>query len=105
MAWPKGKPRPVGAGRQLGTPNKKTNLFAICDEVGLNVFKEMVSLANKTRDAELRFAKLKEIAPYLYAKKKETLNLTDHNPDELLNAAEAKLQEIESIDDERASET
>ena len=24
MAWPKGKPRPPGAGRQAGTPNKVT---------------------------------------------------------------------------------
>lgn len=91
MAWPKGKPRAPGVGRKKGTPNKKTNLFAICEEVGLNVFKEMVKLASKTIDDDVRFSRLKEIAPYLYAKKKD-ISLTDLSAEELLDAAEQKLE-------------
>lgn len=93
MAWPKGKPRPPGAGRQPGSKNKKTDLFAMCDEVGLNVFKEMITLASQTLDPETRFSKLRDIAPYLYAKKKEVLNLEDHSTEELLDVAEKKLNE------------
>jgi hypothetical protein len=31
MAWPKGKPRPPGAGRKLGVPNKNTQ--ALRDQI------------------------------------------------------------------------
>lgn len=60
-----------GPGRPIGSKNKRIDLHSICEEVGLNVFREMVSLANKTIDPNERFMKLKDIAPYLYAKKKE----------------------------------
>jgi hypothetical protein len=91
MARPKGSPK-LG-GRQKGTPNKKTNLFAICDEVGLNVFKEMVTLASLAIEPNDRFSKLRELAPYLYAKKKEVLNLDDHTVEELIETAEKKLSD------------
>jgi len=39
VAWPKGKPRPPGAGRKAGTPNKipktaKDNVVAVFEELG-----------------------------------------------------------------------
>lgn len=88
MAWPKGKPRPEGAGRKAGTPNKRTDLFAVCAAKGISVFEEMLTIALTTTDPDKRFGMLKEIAPYLYAKKKEVLKLEDHSPEELIETAE-----------------
>lgn len=78
-------------GRKAGTPNRKTNLFAMCDEMKINVFEEMLVGASKETDPDKRFHKFKEIAPYLYAKKKEVVNLDDHTPEELIEAAEKKI--------------
>lgn len=71
MAWPKGKPRPPGAGRRAGTPNKKTNLFALCEEHQVNVFEDMLITASNIQDDKERFYFMKEILPYLHARKKE----------------------------------
>ena len=78
-------------GRQAGTPNKKTNLFALCEEKGINVFEEMLSIAMTTLDPITRFGMLKEIVCYLHAKKKEVLNLSDTPVEELLKAAEEQI--------------
>lgn len=78
-------------GRKAGTPNKKTDLFAVCAAKGIHVFEEMLSIAMTTTSPHDRFNMLKEIAPYLYAKKKEVLKLQDHSPEELLEAAEELL--------------
>lgn len=59
-----------GSGRKPGTPNKKTqDLFRICEERGLNVFESMVELALEAVD-EVKFNRLREIAQYLYPKRK-----------------------------------
>lgn len=90
MAYPKGKPNPNG-GRPPGCKNKKTDLFAMCAEKGINVFAELLDAAAAEEDPDKRFHKFKEIAPYLYAKKKEVLNLEDFTPDELMDVAEKKI--------------
>ena len=90
MAWPKGKPHP-GTGRPKGSKNKNTDLLAICAEKGINVFAEMLTIAVTTVDPLVRFGMLKEIAPYLHAKKKEVLNLSDTPVEELLKAAEEQI--------------
>lgn len=70
MAYPKGKPRPEGAGRKKGTPNRNTrDLIAKCDEMGLDVFGAMIEIA-MNGDDEQRFHMLKEIAQYIYPKRK-----------------------------------
>lgn len=104
MAWPKGKPRPATWGRKKGTPNKKTDLFGICAEVGLDVFKEMVTIAAKTLDDGERFSRLKELAPYLHAKKKEVLNLNDYTPEELVRAAEEQIENANGADSQDQSQ-
>lgn len=91
MGWPKGKPMHGAAGRPPGAKNKKTNLFAMCEEKGINVFEELLTSAAAEEDPDKRFHKFKEIAPYLYAKKKEVLNLADAPVEELLDAAEAQI--------------
>lgn len=66
---PKGLPKT--GGRQKGTPNKKTDLFRMCEERGICVFTELLNGAASEDDPDKRFLKFKDIAPYLYAKKKE----------------------------------
>jgi hypothetical protein len=57
-------------GRKKGTPNKATQeLEAICEKHGLNVFEAMVVLASNEDDPDKKFERLKDIAPYLYAKR------------------------------------
>jgi hypothetical protein len=71
MAWPKGKPRPEGAGRKKGTLNIKTAaLEAICEQHKINPFEAMIILAVTTEKEELRFNALKELCQYLYPKRK-----------------------------------
>jgi len=45
MAWPKGKPRPEGAGRKAGTPNKRTLAEAACARAGIDPFDLLVNHA------------------------------------------------------------
>lgn len=78
-------------GRKAGTPNKKTNLFAMCAAKGINVFEEMLSSAAAEKDPDKRFQKFRDIAPYLYPKKKEVTNIEDIPAEELLDIAEKKL--------------
>ena len=68
MAFQKGKPKT--GGRTKGTPNKATPLFAVCEEVELDVFKEMVLIAKRQSDDVIQFGMLRDIAPYLHARKK-----------------------------------
>lgn len=42
MAWEKGKPRPPGAGRKAGTPNKRTLAEAACARAGIDPFDLLV---------------------------------------------------------------
>lgn len=63
----------------------------MCELHGINVFEELLTSAMAEQDEDKRFHKFKEIAPYLYAKKKEVVNLKDFAPEELLDAAEEKI--------------
>lgn len=70
MAWPKGRPRPEGAGRRKGTPNKSTqSLIDKCSDAGLDVFGSMIELA-KSGDPDIQITMLKELAGYIYPKRK-----------------------------------
>lgn len=58
-------------GRQKGTPNKATqDLMAICEAKGLDPFAAMVELAVTETNRDKKFDRLKEIAQYLYPKRK-----------------------------------
>lgn len=76
-------------GRKKGTPNKKTDLFGICQERGIDVWEELLSGAAAEKDPDKRFNKFKELAPYLYAKKKEST--ITYTPEQLLDMAEQEL--------------
>lgn len=66
----KGEPRTPGCGRKKGTPNRYTqNLMAICKDKGLDVFEAMVEIALQHENPN-RFHSLKELAQYLYPKRK-----------------------------------
>lgn len=78
-------------GRQKGSKNKRTDLFAICAEYGIDVFAELVKGAALEMDPDKRHQKMLDIAPYLYAKKKEstiTLSAEEH-----ISAAEELLEQ------------
>lgn len=70
MAWPKGKPRPPGAGRRAGTPNKRTSVLEICQGLGLDPFLELAKIAQKEHH-DRRFDALKELCQYIEPKKKQ----------------------------------
>lgn len=58
-------------GRKPGTKNKRTDLHAKCESVGLDVFSRMLELALAAQNTPHEWGKLKELAQYLYAKPKE----------------------------------
>lgn len=67
----KGMKKPDGAGRKKGVPNRNSDLLAICEEYGLNLFEEFVKIIiDETNDSYLRMTALKEAAQYVYPKKK-----------------------------------
>jgi hypothetical protein len=68
MGAPKGHRK--WGGRAKGTPNKKTQeLLAICFEEGLDVWRAMIKLA-KEGEPHVKQAMLKELAQYLFPKRK-----------------------------------
>lgn len=99
MAWPKGKPRPDGAGRKKGTPNKATEaLEEICARRGLIPFEALIDLYQSAEKDEIKFNCLKELSGFLYAKRK-AIEISGENPfadqttEELEAAVLAKLKE------------
>ena len=83
MAWPKGKPRPKGAGRGKGTPNKRTQaVLAKAEEYGISPLDVMLSTMRDAWDTAAKVSdpleKLnakaiavqaaKEAAPYVHAR-------------------------------------
>jgi hypothetical protein len=71
MAWPKGKPRPIGAGRKAGTPNKRRSILEICEELSFDPFIELAKIAADNANLN-QFAALKELCQYIEPKKKST---------------------------------
>ena len=70
MAWEKGKPRPSGAGRKAGTPNKKTQtLIEKCEAKGLDIWDAMLELALEASGTD-KFKMLSEMAQYVFPKRK-----------------------------------
>lgn len=68
MAAPKGHPR--YGGRSKGTPNRfSQNLIEICKEKDLDVFEALVEIAKNDSHPD-NFHSLKELAQYLYPKRK-----------------------------------
>jgi len=94
MAWPKGKPRPPGAGRALGTPNKdKANLLELCDKHGLNVFEAMIMATMTEGNPDKYFHKLSELAQYLYPKRRATdLNIQEMSNKDLADEVRNRIQ-------------
>jgi hypothetical protein len=76
MAWPKGKPRPAGAGRKAGTPNKRKTEFhaavaAYVEEHNADPFHFIARLvADTSAQIEHRLQAAKELAQYLQPKLK-----------------------------------
>jgi len=58
-------------GRPKGTKNKRTDLHAKCESVGLDVFSRMLEICLEKQGTNEEWSKLRELAQYLYAKPKE----------------------------------
>lgn len=58
-------------GRPKGTKNKKTDLFRKCDEIGVDVFTELLTIAHSEPIPDKRFSKFHKLAEFLYAKPKD----------------------------------
>lgn len=68
MAWPKGKPRPEGAGRKKGTPNKASlPILELCEKHNCNPAEALIKCME---DPEYRFLAAKELMQYIYPKKR-----------------------------------
>lgn len=81
-----------GKGRPMGSKNKRTDLFAIIEEVGLDPFKEMVTLAKLSTDPSEKYFRCQGLAPYLYPKLKNLeITLADLPDEEILAEAEKRL--------------
>lgn len=65
------KGQPKSGGRQKGQPNRKTQeLIDRAEEMGLDIFEEMLKSLQMEQDNKARFDMAKEIAQYLYPKRK-----------------------------------
>lgn len=65
-------------GRQKGTPNRKTlSLIEKCEEYGIDVFEEMLKALQQEPEPKERFNMAKEIAQYIYPKRKAIEHSTD----------------------------
>lgn len=58
MAWPKGKPRPPGAGRRTGTPNKLTTAAKEAFQIAFDKLKGVDGLVAWAKDNPTDFYKL-----------------------------------------------
>lgn len=70
-------------GRPKGTKNKRTDLHAKCESVGLDVFSRMLELALAEKDKQGEWSKLNQLAQYLYAKPKDEPDISKFTPDQI----------------------
>lgn len=71
MPWPKGKPRPPGAGRKLGTPNRNTLPVAeLCAFHNCSPAEILIRFAMSTDpdDKNYKFQAARELANFIYPK-------------------------------------
>lgn len=62
MAWPKGKPRPAGAGRKKGEPNKSTaEIKALAHQYCPQAVQTLVSIMTSSESEANRIAAAKEL--------------------------------------------
>ncbi len=71
---PKGSPKTQGSGRKSGVPNKITQYKATLEERclarGIDIWDAMLDCANEAEDLTVKFVILKELAQYVYSKKR-----------------------------------
>lgn len=71
MTFKKGDKKPENSGRKKGTPNKiSLGVDEKLREKGIDCIDEMLKIADDTENMDLRFAVYKEIAQYVYPKRK-----------------------------------
>ncbi|GBQ08452.1 hypothetical protein [Saccharibacter floricola] len=90
MAWPKGKPRPTGAGRKKGVPNKATaDIRALAQEHGTEALNILRDIAKNGESDAARVAAARDILDRAYGKPRQTIDanvkrsLSDMTEDDL----------------------
>lgn len=97
-----GDKKPEKSGRKKGTPNKNTQtLLEKCEEKGVDVFCGLLELA-KHQDDSIRFSALKEVAQYLFPKRKHVEHAVDPKVAEASEQVDQmnKEQKIELLEQE-----
>jgi hypothetical protein len=87
MAWPKGTPRPEGAGRKKGTPNKITaDIKALAQEHGATAITILATILTTAESDQAKIAAAKELLDRGYGKAAQSLEMSgpdgqpmDHN--------------------------
>lgn len=104
MAHKLGTPKALNSGRKKGTPNKSTlTLLQKCEAKGIDVFEAMLDIAIEG-DLAVRFAALKEVAQYIYPKRKSLEHSGSIDP-KMAEAAElisqmTKEEQIQALEEE-----
>lgn len=101
MPWPKGKPRPKGAGRRAGTPNKNSlslqqKLDAFDNGAGFDPIAEILNLYTLIHaDNPLVAVKiLTELLQYVFPKRKALEHSGELNTNPFMGKSLAELEEI-----------
>lgn len=77
MAWPKGTPRPEGAGRKKGTPNKITaDIKALAQEHGATAITILATILTTAESDQAKIAAAKELLDRGYGKSLVGVELT-----------------------------
>jgi hypothetical protein len=81
MAWPKGKPRPEGAGRQKGSTNKATReIKAIAQEHGEKAILTLADLMVNAESDSAKIAAAKELLDRGFGKAAQAITGADGAP-------------------------
>lgn len=83
-------------GRPPGAKNKRTDLHAKCDKVGLDVFERLLELALAHRDSEEEWGKLIQLAQYLYARPKDEGDIGKLTPEQVRELIKEWTRDVQS---------
>lgn len=105
MAWPKGRPRPPTSGRKPGSLNKKSSTIAErLSSSGKDPIQVMIDLLDDP-DKELRLHAATQLAPYIYVKRAQHIEVSGKITHEmqqifedLIDKSDEELDEIIAAD-------
>jgi hypothetical protein len=88
MAWPKGTPRPEGAGRKKGTPNKITaDIKALAQEHGATAITILATILTTAESDQAKIAAAKELLDRGYGKATQQVIGAGEDGEHLIDAS------------------